>query len=157
MGGLSVFHLYLTSRNQTTYEHFRHRYSSSGNPYSLGLLGNCAEVFCTPVLPRHGPLGPAQRVEEEERAAKAAAAAEEGQGGSSQGGGGSDSSTGGGDGGGTLASGLQRGPSAGVAPTRRGEPGSAGEVRRRPAWRCMAAAGDPAAPLVQQLGRLPCR
>lgn len=130
VGGLSVFHLYLTSRNQTTYEHFRHRYSSSGNPYSLGLLGNCAEVFCTPVLPRHGPLGPAQRVEEEERAAKAAAAAEEGQGGSTQGshgGGGSDSSTGGGDGGGSLASGLHRGPGASAALTRRGEPGSAAE------------------------------
>ncbi len=46
MGGLSAFHLYLTGTNQTTYEHFRHRYSDAGNPYNVGPVGNCRSVFC---------------------------------------------------------------------------------------------------------------
>ena len=45
MGGLSALHIYFSSRNMTTYEHFRHR--DSANPYNLGPLRNCGEVFCT--------------------------------------------------------------------------------------------------------------
>ncbi|AQK78521.1 putative protein S-acyltransferase 7 [Zea mays] len=33
VGGLSVFHLYLMSTNQTTYENFRYRYDQRDNPY----------------------------------------------------------------------------------------------------------------------------
>ncbi len=44
VGGLSGLHIYFTSRNMTTYEHFRHR--DSANPYNRGLLRNWAEVFC---------------------------------------------------------------------------------------------------------------
>lgn len=51
MGGLSGLHAYFTSNNTTTYEHFRARYSSHGNPYDLGFLRNwhsvraCAVAF----------------------------------------------------------------------------------------------------------------
>ena len=44
MGGLSGLHTYFTSNNTTTYEHFRARYSSHGNPYDLGFLRNWRSV-----------------------------------------------------------------------------------------------------------------
>lgn len=64
VGGLSCFHAWLVARNVTTYEHFRHRYSNTGNPYSLGILGNLAEVLCTRTPPRWGPLWDKQRAED---------------------------------------------------------------------------------------------
>ncbi|WOL12577.1 putative protein S-acyltransferase 1 isoform X1 [Canna indica] len=45
VGGLTAFHFYLISTNQTTYENFRYRYDKKENPYNKGLLGNFAEVF----------------------------------------------------------------------------------------------------------------
>lgn len=56
VGGLSAFHIYLSGSNQTTYEHFRHRYSDAGNPYNVGFFRNCASVFCTRV-PKRSELG----------------------------------------------------------------------------------------------------
>ncbi len=61
VGGLSALHIYFSSRNMTTYEHFRHR--DSANPYNLGVWRNCGEVFCTRIptmaqeraLPGHVP------------------------------------------------------------------------------------------------------
>ena len=52
MGGLSAFHVYLCSSNQTTYEHFRHRYSGSSNPYNQGFFANVAETCCTRIPSR---------------------------------------------------------------------------------------------------------
>ncbi|XP_054803902.1 probable protein S-acyltransferase 3 isoform X2 [Prosopis cineraria] len=49
VGGLTVFHLYLISTNQTTYENFRYRYDKKENPYSKGLLGNFKELSCTKI------------------------------------------------------------------------------------------------------------
>ncbi|KAL5226280.1 hypothetical protein ABZP36_014545 [Zizania latifolia] len=51
VGGLTVFHLYLMSTNQTTYENFRYRYDKKENPYNSGALANIAEVFCTRIPP----------------------------------------------------------------------------------------------------------
>ncbi|KAJ1283341.1 hypothetical protein BS78_03G121100 [Paspalum vaginatum] len=51
VGGLTVFHLYLMSTNQTTYENFRYRYDKKENPYSRGVLANMSEVFCTGMPP----------------------------------------------------------------------------------------------------------
>jgi hypothetical protein len=56
VGGLSALHMWLSATNQTTYEHFRHRYSDAGNPYNVGVLRNCASVFCTQV-PKRSELG----------------------------------------------------------------------------------------------------
>ncbi|KAF9618932.1 hypothetical protein IFM89_002927 [Coptis chinensis] len=47
VGGLTAFHLYLISTNQTTYENFRYRYDGKMNPFSRGLLHNIGEVFCS--------------------------------------------------------------------------------------------------------------
>lgn len=47
VGGLSVFHLYLISTNQSTYENFRYRYDQRSNPYNRGMIRNFMEVFCT--------------------------------------------------------------------------------------------------------------
>lgn len=47
VGGLSGLHTYFTSRNKTTYEHFRSRYNSQGNPYDLGCLRNWRQVLHT--------------------------------------------------------------------------------------------------------------
>ncbi len=52
IGGLSTLHVFFTSQNTTTYEHFRARYNAQGNPYDLGLLSNWRQVFCTPMAPR---------------------------------------------------------------------------------------------------------
>lgn len=45
VGGLTVFHLYLISTNQSTYENFRYRYDRTENPYNRGIIGNFKEVF----------------------------------------------------------------------------------------------------------------
>lgn len=47
VGGLTSFHLYLISTNQTTYENFRYRYDRRTNPYNLGLLQNFIETLCS--------------------------------------------------------------------------------------------------------------
>ncbi|CAH9092219.1 unnamed protein product [Cuscuta epithymum] len=50
VGGLTCFHLYLITKNQTTYENFRNRRDNSMiNVYNLGCKNNCIEVFCTRV------------------------------------------------------------------------------------------------------------
>mmetsp|Transcript_33183 Transcript_33183/g.71526 ORF Transcript_33183/g.71526 Transcript_33183/m.71526 type:complete len:282 (+) Transcript_33183:18-863(+) len=52
VGGLSGFHIYLLSKNQTTYENIRYSYDSAySNPYNKGCLRNWAEVFCVPIPP----------------------------------------------------------------------------------------------------------
>ncbi|XP_042485293.1 probable protein S-acyltransferase 7 [Macadamia integrifolia] len=51
VGGLTVFHLYLISTNQTTYENFRYRYDRRANPYNKGLFENFKEIFCTSIPP----------------------------------------------------------------------------------------------------------
>ena len=47
--GLGIFHLYLVSINQTTYENFKFRYDDGNNPYHLGCGSNFGEVCCTMV------------------------------------------------------------------------------------------------------------
>ena len=61
VGGLTAFHSLLISRNTTTYEHFRSRYLSSGNPYDLGFFRNWKEVLFSRVPPRHGQLWASQK------------------------------------------------------------------------------------------------
>ncbi|KAL5222928.1 hypothetical protein ABZP36_027641 [Zizania latifolia] len=51
VGGLSVFHFYLMSTNQTTYENFRYHYDRQANPYNRGILNNFLEIFCTRIPP----------------------------------------------------------------------------------------------------------
>ncbi|XP_042394276.1 probable protein S-acyltransferase 7 isoform X2 [Zingiber officinale] len=51
VGGLSGFHFYLMSTNQTTYENFRYRYDLRANPYNRGVVGNITEVFFTSIPP----------------------------------------------------------------------------------------------------------
>lgn len=36
----------------TTFFCIRHRYSDAGNPYNIGVLRNCASLFCTHVPKR---------------------------------------------------------------------------------------------------------
>jgi hypothetical protein len=52
VGGLSGFHAYLVSTNQTTYENFRYTYAKGESPYDRGCLANWAEAFLAPRLPR---------------------------------------------------------------------------------------------------------
>lgn len=52
VGGLSGLHIFFTSQNTTTYEHFRSRYNAQGNPYDVGLVGNWKQVFCQRMAPR---------------------------------------------------------------------------------------------------------
>ncbi|XP_076893077.1 putative protein S-acyltransferase 7 [Bidens hawaiensis] len=49
VGGLTAFHLYLISTNQTTYENFRYRYDRRANPYNKGVIQNFGEIFCTTI------------------------------------------------------------------------------------------------------------
>ncbi|GMH06872.1 hypothetical protein Nepgr_008712 [Nepenthes gracilis] len=51
VGGLTAFHLYLISTNQTTYENFRYRYDRRAIPYDKGVLQNFQEIFCTGIPP----------------------------------------------------------------------------------------------------------
>ncbi|KAH9328783.1 hypothetical protein KI387_000891 [Taxus chinensis] len=51
VGGLTVFHLYLISTNQTTYENFRYRYDRRANPYNKGVIQNFKEIFFTSIPP----------------------------------------------------------------------------------------------------------
>lgn len=52
VGGLTVFHTYLISTNQSTYENFRYRYNPElVNPYNRGIVKNFREVFCTSIPP----------------------------------------------------------------------------------------------------------
>ncbi|XP_078441243.1 putative protein S-acyltransferase 7 isoform X2 [Wolffia australiana] len=51
VGGLSVFHFYLITTNQTTYENFRYRYDRHENPYNRGMVENFKEVFFSPIPP----------------------------------------------------------------------------------------------------------
>ncbi|KAL3534078.1 hypothetical protein ACH5RR_002539 [Cinchona calisaya] len=51
VGGLSVFHFYLISTNQTTYENFRYRYDTNENPYNKGIFSNFKEVFFSNIPP----------------------------------------------------------------------------------------------------------
>lgn len=51
VGGLTAFHLYLISTNQTTYENFRYRYDRRANPYNKGMVQNFKEIFCSPIPP----------------------------------------------------------------------------------------------------------
>ncbi|CAN1295813.1 Probable protein S-acyltransferase 7 [Linum perenne] len=51
VGGLTAFHLYLISTNQTTYENFRYRYDNRANPYYKGVVDNFKEIFCSSIPP----------------------------------------------------------------------------------------------------------
>ncbi|XP_057786183.1 probable protein S-acyltransferase 4 [Salvia miltiorrhiza] len=51
VGGLTVFHFYLISTNQTTYENFRYRYDKKENPYNRGMISNFKEVFFSTIPP----------------------------------------------------------------------------------------------------------
>ncbi|CAI0396845.1 unnamed protein product [Linum tenue] len=51
VGGLTAFHLYLISTNQTTYENFRYRYDNRANPYNKGVTDNFKEIFCSSIPP----------------------------------------------------------------------------------------------------------
>ncbi|KAI9079500.1 hypothetical protein K1719_038582 [Acacia pycnantha] len=71
VGGLTVFHTYLISTNQTTYENIRYRYDQHDNPYHKGTLGNFKEVFCSRIPPSKNkfrskipiePLAPSKRM-----------------------------------------------------------------------------------------------
>ncbi|KAK6147802.1 hypothetical protein DH2020_018714 [Rehmannia glutinosa] len=51
VGGLSVFHFYLMSTNQTTYENFRYRYDKKENPYNQGMMNNLKEILFSKTVP----------------------------------------------------------------------------------------------------------
>ncbi|KAJ6339514.1 hypothetical protein OIU77_007468 [Salix suchowensis] len=51
VGGLTVFHSYLISKNQSTYENFRYRYDGLANPFDRGLIENFKEIFCSSIPP----------------------------------------------------------------------------------------------------------
>ncbi|KAL5543834.1 hypothetical protein UlMin_007618 [Ulmus minor] len=49
VGGLTFFHLYLISTNQSTYENFRYRYERRVNPFDKGVIHNFRETFCSSI------------------------------------------------------------------------------------------------------------
>ncbi|XP_039010856.1 probable protein S-acyltransferase 3 [Hibiscus syriacus] len=51
VGGLTVFHFYLISTNQTTYESFRYRYDRKANPFNKGILRNFRQVLISRIPP----------------------------------------------------------------------------------------------------------
>ncbi|KAF3774188.1 putative protein S-acyltransferase 7 [Nymphaea thermarum] len=51
VGGLTAFHFYLISTNQTTYENFRYRYDGKMNPHNRGFVQNFEEIFFTKMPP----------------------------------------------------------------------------------------------------------
>ncbi|KAL9154898.1 hypothetical protein ABFS82_10G147500 [Erythranthe guttata] len=51
VGGLTIFHFYLSSTNQTTYENFRYRYDKKENPYNRGMINNFKEIFFSRIPP----------------------------------------------------------------------------------------------------------
>lgn len=51
VGGLTMFHSYLISTNQSTYENFRYRYDGRDNPFNRGTIENFMEIFCTKIPP----------------------------------------------------------------------------------------------------------
>ncbi|KAI3782706.1 hypothetical protein L2E82_12760 [Cichorium intybus] len=51
VGGLCLFHAFLISTNQTTYENFRYRYEKKKNPYNEGLLKNLKDIFGSKLPP----------------------------------------------------------------------------------------------------------
>ncbi|XP_039023063.1 probable protein S-acyltransferase 3 [Hibiscus syriacus] len=51
VGGLTVFHFYLISTNQTTYESFRYRYDRKANPFNKGILRNFRQVLLSRIPP----------------------------------------------------------------------------------------------------------
>ncbi|XP_039000472.1 probable protein S-acyltransferase 3 [Hibiscus syriacus] len=51
VGGLTVFHFYLISTNQTTYESFRYRYDRKANPFNKGILRNFRSVLLSRIPP----------------------------------------------------------------------------------------------------------
>ncbi|KAJ4901053.1 putative protein S-acyltransferase 7 [Raphanus sativus] len=51
VGGLTAFHLYLISTNQTTYENFRYRYDRRSNPHNKGVVNNFKATFCSSIPP----------------------------------------------------------------------------------------------------------
>jgi len=51
VGGLTLFHLYLISINQTTYENFRYRCDNKVNPYNEGIITNFSAIFCANIKP----------------------------------------------------------------------------------------------------------
>ncbi|KAF2301846.1 hypothetical protein GH714_029827 [Hevea brasiliensis] len=57
VGGLTAFHLYLISTNQTTYENFRYRYDRRANPYNKGVVENFKEIFCSSIPPSKNNFG----------------------------------------------------------------------------------------------------
>ncbi|KFK33034.1 hypothetical protein AALP_AA6G322100 [Arabis alpina] len=66
VGGLTSFHLYLISTNQTTYENFRYSYDWHSNPHNKGVIDNFKEIFFSAIpasknnframVPRETPL-----------------------------------------------------------------------------------------------------
>ena len=50
VGGLSGLHTYFTSRNKSTYEHFRSRAGSHDNPYDVSCIRNWGQVNHAPLL-----------------------------------------------------------------------------------------------------------
>ncbi|KAF1865064.1 hypothetical protein Lal_00004438 [Lupinus albus] len=51
VGGLTVFHTYLISENQSTYENYKNHYDRQVNPYNKGIVYNFKEIFCSIIPP----------------------------------------------------------------------------------------------------------